>query len=216
MDGIEIEPVAEDVTADVALAASSRPLIRRAGAGDLAAAGELFKVRTRTDEATAGASPDFTSPGRMGWLALEATRTIGMTSVWERRLRVSGQEHRVAYWTGLFIDPAHRSSFLYPQLVLAMFAGLRQEGLGYLYASVRRQPIAEAHVKIGFKKLGDLPVLAKPLRPALLVAKHTGLVRAAGRPWLRALCGLPDGVVGMGVRLATSRANRRATEFPWS
>jgi hypothetical protein len=153
----------------------------------------------------------------MGWLAFEGPRAIGMTSVWERRLRVSGEERRIGYWTGLFIDPAHRSSFLYPQLVLAMFAGLRQEGILHLYAAVRRQSIADAHLKIGFKKIADLAVLAKPLRPALLAAKHTGLIHAdSGRRWLRTLCGVPDAVVGLGVRLHTSRASMRASEIPWS
>jgi hypothetical protein len=142
-----------------------------------------------------------------------------MTSVQERQLRVGDERLRIAYWTGLFIDPAYRSFFIYPRLILAMYAGLREMGIHQLYAAVRRQQIAEAHLKIGFKKIGDMVVLAKPLRPALLFAKYKRFVRReGGQAFLRALCSIPDAVVGMGIRFQGFRADASwdVIEIPWS
>ena len=94
-----------------------------------------------------------------------------------------------------------RSFFIYPRLISAMYVGLREMGIHRLYAAVRRQQIAEAHLKIGFKKIGDMAVLAKPLRPALLFAKYKKFIRReGGQRFLRALCSVPDAVVGLGVR----------------
>ena len=204
----------------VKLVSPVRFRIKRAEQSDVPALQSLFSVRSQSDEATSNDArgPGLDRPGRILWLALEGDRAIGMTSVQERQLRV-GQEHiRIAYWTGLFIDPEYRSFFIYPQLILGMFAGLRERGIHRLYAAVRRQQIAEAHLKIGFKKIGDMAVLAKPLRPALLFAKYKRFVRQGeDQQFLRALCAVPDAMVGMGIRFQRPRtgAGWEVIETPW-
>src|SRR5262249_23870099 len=142
-----------------------------------------------------------------------------MTSVQERHLRVRGRSIRIAYWTGLFIDPDYRTSFIYPRLISAMFSGIHEMGLCALYAAVRRQQIADAHLKIGFKKIGEMPVLAKLLRPVSLFAKHKRLVRASdGQVWLRRFCSIPDSIVGLGVRFQGPhpRGPWRVEEMSWT
>ena len=92
-------------------------------------------------------------------------------------------------------------------------------GLCALYAAVRRQQIADAHLKIGFKKIGEMPVLAKLLRPVSLFAKHKRLVRASdGQVWLRRLCSIPDSIVGLGVRFQGPhpRGPWRVEEMSWT
>ena len=195
-------------------------VIRRAERSDEDAARSLFDVRRQAEEAVSSDArgPELDRTGRILWLALEGDRAVGMTSVQERQLRVGDEQIRIAYWTGLFIDPAYRSFFIYPRLILAMYAGLRAMGIHRLYAAVRRQQIAEAHLRIGFKKIGDMAVLAKPLRPALLFAKYKRFVRReGGQAFLRALCSIPDAVVGMGIRFQGFRAGAswEVIEIPW-
>lgn len=191
-------------------ALSSRPVVRRAVPADAGAVQSLFEVRNRSDDATAaeGRGPDLDNPIRRLWLAEIGERAVGMTSVQERQLRVGGQVHRVAYWTGLFVDPGPGNAFIYPQLVMGMFKGLREGGIHHLYAAVRRQQIAESHLRIGFRRIGTLRVLAKPLRPARLLARHRRLpVAAPGGTGalLRGLCALPDALAVAAIRLQGPR-----------
>ena len=201
------------------VAAVARPVVRLAELGDAGKVQALIDVRRETDEATGSDSKgsDLDNPSRRLWLALVDEQAVGMTSVQQRQLRLGQQEHRVAYWTGLFIDPTYRGPFVYPQLLLGMFNGLRNAGIHYLYAAVRRQPIAEAHLKVGFQKIGDLSVRAKPLRPARLYAKYRGLVRRDGSPrLLRLLCHLPDSLAYVAIQLQGPRRTWSVTEIPWT
>jgi hypothetical protein len=197
---------------------ASRLLIRKAEPLDAAAACSLFAVRSENEEAADATDPDLENPRRKVWLAFDNARAVGMTSLQQRRLQVRNDEHSVAYWTGLFVDPAYRSAFVYPQLVLAMFAGLREQGIKYLYGATRRAHLAVAHQKIGLRKVGDMTVLAKPLRPALLLAKYRNLVGAgAAQRLIPALCAVPDAVIRMAVRLQGPwvRTPWQVREIPW-
>lgn len=201
--------------------ACDRLVIRRAGRSDEDAMRGLFAVRRHSEESAPGDArgPDLDNPSRNLWLALNGDRAVGMTSVQERSIRIGNGMCRIAYWTGLFIDPAYRSHFVYPRLMSAMFAGLRERGIHHLYAAVRRQQIAEAHQKIGFKKIGDMAVLAKPLKPALLFAKYRRLVAAGqGQRFLRLLCSVPDAMAGMGIRLQGPRASEewKVAQIQWT
>lgn len=198
---------------------ASRLQIRRAGPADAAALQSLFALRSQTDEATAADAPlpDLDDPGRRVWLAFAGDRAVGMTGVEERRVCYAGKALQIAYWTGLFVDPSYRGQFVYPQLVLAMFAGLRGAGIRHIYGAIRRQQVAEAHMKMGFSKIGDMAVLAKPLRPALLLARYRRLLRTgADRPWLRLACGAADAVAGLLIRLQGPYPRLPAEEVPWN
>jgi hypothetical protein len=193
--------------------------IRRATAEDLPAARALFAVRGRTDEAGTddARGPDLDNPRRALWLAFDGGRAIGMTSVHLRTLTRAGEERPVAYWTGLFVDPGCGSNFVYPQLLLTMFKGLRELGIRHMYAAVRRQQVAEGHLKVGFLKIGDLAVLARPLRPARLLATWRGwLSDGAAGALLRALCTLPDALFAAVARLQTAGAGATQVETTWS
>ncbi|MGH7804763.1 MAG: hypothetical protein ACREQJ_10475 [Candidatus Binatia bacterium] len=121
----------------------------------------------------------------LAWLAWDGARPIGVTSVYVRTLALERREWRVGYWANLFVHPDYGNRMLYPRLPLAMQQGSRRAGLDFLYGSIRRQDVADAHLKIGWGEVGTVNVLIKPLRPASLVAKHLSLgriVRALGVP----------------------------------
>jgi hypothetical protein len=83
-----------------------------------------------------------------------------------------------------------------------MFAGLRSMGIRHLYAAVRRQQVADTHLKIGFRRIGALNVAAKPLRPAALAAKY--LIKSPAPVLalaLRLACRIPDALAGALLRL---------------
>ena len=94
-------------------------------------------------------------------------------------LQWSGRYHRAGYWTNLFVDQYFRTTTLYPRLALEMFRGAEEAGLDFVYTAVRRQRVARAHLAMGMHSIGELPVLAKVLRPGSLLAKYKELGKLA-------------------------------------
>jgi len=202
-------------------APSSDVLIKRAEPSDADALRELFDIRSGTEEGTASDASglELGKPGRMVWVASQGRQAIGMTGVLVRRLSVGHHEIAVASWTAHFIDPAYRSALLYPRLLSAMFNGVREAGLTTLYAAVRRRQVADAHLWGGLKKLGDLPVLTKPLRPVQFLAKYTKILRnGRAGTCVQAVCRVPDALFAWGMRLAGPRVQGpwRVREGTWS
>ncbi|MEK7403988.1 MAG: hypothetical protein AAB225_02675 [Acidobacteriota bacterium] len=117
-------------------------------------------------------------PHRLVWIACAGERAVGLTMLEPRKLRWDDEDWVAGYWTDLYIDPAYRSTKLYPRLASAMFNGAREAGMSFVYAAVRRPEVARAHLAIGMSKAGELPVLAKPLLPVSLLAKYKRLPRA--------------------------------------
>ncbi len=109
------------------------------------------------------------------WLALVDEKPAGFTGWAVRELRQDSNHYRAGYWQTLFIHPDYRRLMLYPQLVFAMFKGAQQSGLDFIYNANRRLEVWQAHLKLGFVNIGDLAVLAKPLRPVRLVRKSKEL-----------------------------------------
>jgi hypothetical protein len=74
---------------------------------------------------------------------------------------------------------------VYPLLPRAMHRALTAGGLDFVYAAVRIPWLVTAHQRIGLRRLGEMPVLVKPLAPVALLARHHdlgGVVEAAGWP----------------------------------
>lgn len=118
------------------------------------------------------------------WLAFAGERPVGLTRVHFRTACRNGETCRAAYWMNLFIHPDVRKSMihLYPRLVLTMINGARSLGFDVLYAGIRRQDVADGHLKLGFQKVDELPVLAKPLRPVQILIKQRRLPALIGVP----------------------------------
>ena len=80
-----------------------------------------------------------------------------------RELNVDGEKLRAGYWANLYIHPEYRQFLLYPRLTRAMTGALQNNDLAILYTAVRDLQVASAHVKLGFSKVGEFAVRAKPL-----------------------------------------------------
>jgi len=143
--------------------------IRRAGPDDRQAVAKLVRE-------AGGREYDLKRmPDRVVWIACAGERAVGLTMLEPRTLGWEDEDWEAGYWTDLYIDPAYRRTTLYPRLASAMFQHAREAGLAFVYAAVRRPEVARAHLAIGMTKADDLPVLAKPLLPASLIAKYKRL-----------------------------------------
>jgi hypothetical protein len=130
-----------------------------------------------------------------------------------RTLQWGERKYRAGYWTNLFVRPEFRAMNIYPRRALTMFREAAHEGIEVVYAAARRPGVAKAHLALGMRRIGDLPVLAKPLRPVRLFAKLKGLGWASGR-----LSAWPDAIYGTATRLWRPRAEPypRAEEVSWN
>ena len=145
--------------------------IRQATAEDLPAAVRLFEIRdghAYQPELIFHKVGRFDPERTLAWLAYDGSRPVGMTMMLLRELNVDGEKLRAGYWANLYIRPEYRQFLLYPRLTLAMTKALRNHDLAILYTAIRDAEVARAHVKLGFSKLGELTVRAKPLRPVRL------------------------------------------------
>jgi Acetyltransferase (GNAT) domain len=167
--------------------------IRQAGVADLPAAAQLLGAkygRSYEPEDIAGALGRFDPEHSLAWIAFDGTKPVGMTMAFIRKLYVEGNEVRAGYWAQLYIRPEYRTYLLYPRLTQTMTKGLDKNGLYILYTGVRRTEVARAHVNLGFAKLGELRVRAKPLRPARLLFHYRAWNAGTRLAWL------PDVVYG--------------------
>lgn len=166
--------------------------LREAGRDDVDALVALLLRRegTEPDEAAARRTLQGLDPERcVAWIAASADRPVGLSTVLLRTIVLGAQNWRAGYWCALYVDPTFRQRMVYPLLPRAMHRALSAGGLDFVYASVRIPWLVEAHQKIGLRKLGEIPVLVKPLAPVALLARHRGLggaVEAAGWPVDRA------------------------------
>jgi hypothetical protein len=148
----------------------------------------------------------------MAWVAMAGDRPVGLSTVILRTIAAGPRTFRAGYWCALYVDPEFRQTMLYPILPRAMHRALKTGGLDFVYANVRIPRLVEAHQKIGLKKLGETPVLVKPLAPVALLVRHKslgGALEAAGRP--------VDGLVRAYRRLrwAGALAGCSVEELPW-
>jgi hypothetical protein len=197
-------------------AVDAQPLtLREAGPGDVAELAQFLLRRegTAPDEAAARRTLQDLDPARcVAWIATAGARPVGISTVLLRTVTAGARTFRAGYWCALYVDPAHRQRMVYPLLPRAMHRALRAGGLDFVYASVRIPWLVEAHQRIGLRRLGELPVLAKPLAPVALVARHRGLgraVEAAGWPIDRAAAAVRR------LRWAGALAGHAVEALPW-
>ena len=149
--------------------------IRRATVDDLDAARLLLSQRDSREwdsSSTAWFLCDMDPKRCLVWLAWQGQRPVGLSCVFVRTLVRGEGTFGTAYWANLYIDPEYRHLMLYPRLPLAMLRDLREAGFDFLYGCIRLRDLAQAHLALGFAKVGQICVLIKPLRPARLLIKH--------------------------------------------
>jgi hypothetical protein len=190
-------------SSDAAASRGASTIIRPAGIGDLPAIRDLLSMRDsrQWDDVSTrwfmrGLDPELC----LGWLALAGDRPVAFCNVYLRELRCGQESLRAGYWANLFIDSAYRDRLLYPRLPMAILADAPRHRLSFIYMSVRLPELATAHTRLGVVKLGKMRVLAKPLRPTRLLAKHYRLPIPSG------LADPADGLYGAWLELTRGRA----------
>ncbi len=150
--------------------------IQKAGPSDLSAVADLLRHRDQRDHDIQSVRRYLLDldPDRLrAWIANVDGRPGGLTALYIRNLLWDdGETIKAGYWAHLYVQPQYRKLMLYPQLVFAMLTSAKPAGLDLIYTGTRRRQVAEAHVQLGFHRVGRLPVLIKPLSPARLISKH--------------------------------------------
>jgi hypothetical protein len=181
-----------DLTSEQTPSTPSAVVVREATPPDLDAAVELIRLADGHHlefDNVAHYLHRLDPKATRAWVAFVGERPAGITRVLFRKIYRDGGPHPAAYWMNMFIHPDFRDLMLYPRLVLAMLAGVKKLGYELLYVAVRRPGVAEGHLKLGFQKVDDLTVLAKPVRPGHFLVKYRrvpALIGALARPvdWL--------------------------------
>lgn len=172
--------------------------IRRACPNDMPAIAEfigLLDERQHSSNEIASAVDSLRPESYLAWLAFNSLEPIGSVMLELRNLSWSGKAIRAGYMMNLFVRPNYRRLNIYPLLVLKLFKDSEDLGLDVIYSAPRRRRIVAGHMALGMKKICDQPVLAKPVRPCRLLARHLGLPLAVG-----ALTSLPDAVFRVAAR----------------
>lgn len=115
------------------------------------------------------------------WVATAGSDIVGVTMLQPCVLEASGQRCTAGYWTNLCVRPDYRRTTLYPRLLFAMMTGAAELGMDVVYGAIRRPDVLAGHLALGMEKVGEMPVLAKPIRPARLVSKYKGYGNLAAR-----------------------------------
>lgn len=142
--------------------------IRRADVGDLSVVADLVRIgaeRTYSDAVIFRALGGLEPTRHAVWLAEANGTIVGMSALQIRTIQWRGAAVRAGYWTNLVVRREHRQTAAYPSLVRGMIRGAKGIGLSFVYGGIRRVAVAEGHVALGFSRVGDIPVVAKPLRP---------------------------------------------------
>src|SRR5438093_8425345 len=152
-------------------------LIRRATAGDVPQIADMMQLvsgRDHSVEAVRTMTAGF-APGRFyGWIAFGGNEPVGLTTLEPCILERGGTAMEAGYWRYLWVRPDQRRTTLYPRLVFTMIAEAAVLGIDLVYGAIRRPDVAAGHIALGMQRVGEIPVLARPLAPARLFSKFHG------------------------------------------
>jgi len=146
----------------------------------------LVSDRDHSIEAARKITSDFLPGEFYGWLAFADDEAVAVTMLEPCTLERGGRHSTAGYWRYLWVNPDYRRTALYPRLVFTMIAEAADVGIDLVYGAIRRPEVAAGHLALGMQKVAEIPVLAKPLRPARLLSKFYGLgnasIHASGVP----------------------------------
>jgi predicted N-acetyltransferase YhbS len=145
--------------------------IREAAERDLAA---IARVAERSD-LLIGDLNEGNFPSMLRWLYAEAPHDSRVQFVAEHdgaivahygavpfRYKLPGRETVAGFASNLVIDKDHRAGMLFLSLQSYLQRAYRQAGFGFVYGLITRANVLEPHLRTGWKKLGSVPVYAKP------------------------------------------------------
>ncbi len=163
------------------ISTTSNISIRPAVSSDVPRIAEMMRSvsdRDHSVEAVRIMTGDFATGEFYAWLAFADEEPVGVTMLEPCVLQHRGTQKKAGYWRYLWVRPDQRRTALYPRLVFTMFSAAANLGIQVVYGAIRRPEVAAGHIALGMQKVGEIPVLAKPLSPAGLFSKfhHLGSV----------------------------------------
>jgi GNAT superfamily N-acetyltransferase len=185
--------------------------IRVASDADVGTIADLLRERDSAAHSTAAVAAYLADldPSRITvWLAEKDGRPVGINAVYRRTLDSATGSLAAGYWGHLYVRPEARSLMVYPQLVMAMLRWAESGNADLIYTATRQDHVAAAHLKLGFVKIGTIPVLLRPLRPGRLVASRS----RAARRWGGWAAPVVDAVVAAGRTAARLPGQAAATQ----
>lgn len=73
------------------------------------------------------------------------------------------KEYTAGLPCSLLVDKKYRKELLFLNLALKLLSEYKEKGISFSYAMAVRDGLLEAHIASGYKKIGNLPVFAKPI-----------------------------------------------------
>ena len=187
--------------------------IRPAVASDVPQIAEMMRSvseREHSVEAVRMMTGDFLSGDFYAWLAFAGDEPIGVTMLEPCVLEHNGIWTKAGYWRYLWVRPDQRRTALYPRLVFTMLSEAAKLDMQVIYGAIRRPEVAAGHIALGMQKVGEIPVLVKPLRPGRLFSKYHGLGNV-----LTGLSAVPDFAYQqyLSAKRWATRSSYSATDF---
>jgi N-acetylglutamate synthase-like GNAT family acetyltransferase len=86
----------------------------------------------------------------------------------------------------LMIDEDYRKEFIFPKMMLKMIKEYKDMGIDFAYSLSSRPEVVRAHEAFGFRKIGNLPVYAKPYRLTRIAPRviQNGMLKFTLKPFL--------------------------------
>ncbi len=81
----------------------------------------------------------------------------------------------------LMVDTPFRKSLLFPNMETRLLRESPTHGFDFCFGLVNRPEVIKAHVGLGFRLVGSLPVYARPYRLQRLIERRLGVGAPAGR-----------------------------------
>ena len=106
------------------------------------------------------------------WMSFVDNQPAGITSIYKREQLWGNKVIYGGYWSNLFVDEKYRRLMIYPLLVSTMMRGIKAVGVEIIFCVMRRLTVTEGHLKLGFHKIVEFPVLVKPILPFRLLCNY--------------------------------------------
>lgn len=151
--------------------------------------GRIFKLFERNEFTEENISPEdftlyyeslfFKNPDRIPYplVGFEKGELVAHHGLVPIRYQVDGKKCIAGLGSNLVVDKEKRSMARYLQFQSRFFAEYAQKKIDFAYGLVTRKEVLKLHLRTGFRRVGEIPVYARPIQSRrLLQTKGLGIV----------------------------------------